>query len=207
MIITKYDTREEWLEARRGKITGSKLKDIIVKRGTEKKKGTYELIAEKIGVPADEENPMDRGNRLECEALSRFEKETGKKLDTSLVLWQREDEPDIALSPDGMVVDDEGNFSGEEAVESKCLNSASFLEAYITQKIPKEYDFQKLQYFITCDTLKKLHFAFYDPRISSVDFFIITINREDVADEIEEYLAYQKNEIEFINHWVTELTF
>ncbi len=207
MIISKYETREEWLEARRGKITGSKLKDIVVKRGTGKKKGTYELIAEKIGVPADGENVMDRGNRLESEALARFEKETGKKLDTSLVLWQREDEPDIALSPDGMVVDDEGNFSGEEAVESKCLNSASFLEAYITKKIPAEYDFQKLQYFITCDTLKKLHFAFYDDRISSVDFFIITINREDVADEIEEYLAYQKNEIEFINHWVTELTF
>lgn len=207
MIITKYETREEWLAGRLGLITGSKLKDIVVLRGGGKKKGTYALIAEKIGVPADEERPMDRGQRLEEEAVERFTKETNKKADGSLVLWQREDDKDIAVSPDAMVVDKEGNFSGEEAVEVKCLNSAAHLEAFITKQIPKEYEMQKLQYFITCDTLKTLYFCFYDPRIPSCDFFIIPVTREEVQEDIDTYLEYQRKEILFINEWVIALTF
>ena len=54
------------MAAREGKITGSRLKDIIVKRGTGKKIGFYSLIAEKLGIPAEEgETPMERGSRLE----------------------------------------------------------------------------------------------------------------------------------------------
>ena len=53
MKINKYDNREEWLKSREGRITGSKLKDIIVKRGTGKKKGYYQLIADKIATNPD----------------------------------------------------------------------------------------------------------------------------------------------------------
>ena len=41
---------EEWLEWRKGKITGSRLNDIIVKRGTGRKLGFYEVIAERLAV-------------------------------------------------------------------------------------------------------------------------------------------------------------
>src|SRR3954466_240978 len=114
MKTQTFQTKEAWLEARRGKITGSRLKDIIVKRGTGRKIGFYELVAEKVALPADGENPMDRGNRLESEAVQRFMDETGEKIDTSLVLWTRDDDENIAISPDG--------FKGQAvAVEAKCL--------------------------------------------------------------------------------------
>jgi len=200
MKTTTYETREEWMEARRGKITGSRLKDIVVKRGTGKKIGFYELIAERLGIPADGENPMDRGTRLEAEAMAEFEKQTGKKLDTSLVIWTRDDNESVALSTDASVI------GRPEAVEGKCLASARHIEAFLTQTIPSEYDFQKLQYFIVNDTLEKLHFAFYDPRLLAKPFFIITINRADVQAEITEYLAYQRDVLTEVDDIVNKLS-
>jgi hypothetical protein len=46
---------------------------------------------------------MDRGKRLEDEAIERFAKETGKKVNTDLVLWMRDDDENIAVSPDGSI--------------------------------------------------------------------------------------------------------
>ncbi len=200
MQTLKFDTREEWLLARRGKITGSRLKDIIVKRGTGYKIGFYELIAEKLGIPADDESAMDRGTRLEAEAIAEFVKETGKKVDTSLVIWTRDDEENIAISPDGFI-------GKTEAVEAKCLSSARHIEAWLTKQIPDEYEYQKIQYFIVNDKLKTLHFAFYDPRLLAKPFFTIEVNREDVKEEVEQYLAYQKKTIDEVNKIVNELTF
>lgn len=199
MIISKFDNELDWKAARLGRITGSRLKDIVVKRGTGKKKGFYELIAERIGFPADDENRMERGHRLEEEAIDRFIQATGKKVDTSLVIWSREDDPAIAVSPDGMVVDE------PEAVEVKCLASASHIEALLTGEIPDEYQMQKLQYFIVNDKLKKLHFCFYDPRLKVKDFFIIEVTREQVLPEIEAMLIYQRETLAEVEKITAEL--
>ena len=47
---------DEWFEARKGRITGSKLKDIVTKRGSNTKIGVYQLIADRIAVDADDED-------------------------------------------------------------------------------------------------------------------------------------------------------
>jgi hypothetical protein len=62
MKIQQFNDQQDWLEARKCKITGSRLKDIVTLKGTGKKKGYYELIAERIALPSNEENPMDRGD-------------------------------------------------------------------------------------------------------------------------------------------------
>jgi putative phage-type endonuclease len=176
MKTHSFSTREEWLAARRGKITGSRLKDIVVKRGTGRKIGFYELIAERLGVPADDENPMDRGTRLEAEAVERFVKETGKKVDTSLVIWTRDDNESIAVSPDGFV-------GKKEAVEAKCLASARHIEAFPTQKVPSDYEMQVIQYFIVNDKLETLYMVFFDPRILVKDYFVIEVKPAESAPE------------------------
>ena len=191
------------MAARRGKITGSRLKDVITKRGTGKKLAYYELIAERLSVAPDTddvESPMDRGSRLEPEALARFTKETGKKVDTSLVLWTRDDNEDIAISPDGII-------KKTEAVETKCLSSALHIKTFLMQEIPSEYEEQALQYFIVNDKLKTLHFAFYDPRIPVKDFFIISVKRADMQDKIDECLAYQRDTLTEVEEVVNSLTF
>lgn len=200
MKTLTFETKEEWLEARRGRITGSRLKDIVVKRGTGKKIGFYELIAERLGIPPDGEDVMERGNRLESEALEHFATETGKKLNTSLVMWTRDDNENIAISPDAFI-------GKTEAVETKCLSSARHIEALLTQQVPSEYEMQVLQYFIVNDSLKTLYFVFYDPRLIAKPFFYITIKREDVQEKVDEYLEYQRTTLEEVNKIVNELTF
>ena len=205
MIINKYEDREQWLAGRRGKITGSRLKDIISKRATTGyKKGYYELIAEKIAIEPDGERPMDRGNRLELEAIERFTKETKKKVNTDLVIWTMDDNKSIAISPDGYI---EKGKKIVEAVEAKCLSSASHIEAWITKQIPDEYQYQKLQYFIVNPDLETLHFVFYDPRIPCKDYFTIETHRKDIEKEILETLEYESKILESVNAEVCLLTF
>jgi putative phage-type endonuclease len=200
MKTTNYENEQDWLEARKCKITGSRLKDIITLRGTGKKIGFYELIAERLALPATEENPMDRGHRLEEEAIEKFESETKKVVDKSLVIWQRDDKENIAISPDGFIGD-------TEAVEVKCLASSRHIEAYLNNKVPNEYEYQVLQYFIVNDNLKKLYFVFYDPRLSVASFFYLEITRESLEQDIGNYLEYQKNVLEEVNEIVNKLTF
>jgi len=198
MKTLKFENQEDWLEARKTKITGSRLKDIIVKRGTGQKIGFYELIAERLAIPSDGEDPMERGHRLETEALERFTQETGKEVDGSLVMWVREDNESIAISPDGIIND-------EEAVEVKCLASSRHIEALLTNEVPKEYEEQINQYFVVNDKLQKMYMVFYDPRLSVKDFFFITINRNQ--EKVDELLEYQNNIIEEVNKIVKQLSF
>lgn len=200
MIIKKYESREEWLAGRIGCITGTKFKDILVKRGTGKKVGFFQLIADKLGIPADDENPMARGTRLEKEAIEEFVKQTGKKVNTDLVIFAREDNPDIAYSPDGYTDD------MTESIEVKCLSSARHIETLLSQKIPDEYTEQSLQPFIVNDRLQTLYFILYDPRLLAKPFFYLTLHRESVAKEVEEYIDYQKNVLAEVEKIVLELS-
>ena len=199
MKIIQFDNEEEWLDARRGKVTGTRLKDLIVKRSIKPKIGFYEIIAERIALPANDENLMDRGKRLEEYAIERFCEQTKKKVNTELVLWQREDDDNIAISPDGYIGD-------TEAVEVKCLSSARHIEAWLTKEIPSEFEGQVFQYFIVNDSLKTLYFVFYDPRMPK-DLFWIEVKREDIEDKVAEYLELERETLKRIGEIEQELTF
>jgi hypothetical protein len=121
MKVIKFENEQQWLDARIGKITGSRAKDIFSKspftkddimnvlnaRGVEykktetkdalsklltpddirylkskaeKKMAYYELIAERLAIPASDEKPMDRGHRLESVALDIYEEKYDVKL-------------------------------------------------------------------------------------------------------------------------------
>lgn len=199
MKIKKFLNEDDWMEARRGKITGTRLKDLISKRSGDKKIGFYEVIAERIAIPRSEENVMDRGKRLEQEAVDRFVKETGRKAVRELVLVYRDDCEEIAYSPDAMI-------GKTEDVEVKCLSSARHIEALLTKQVPSEYEYQVLQAFIVNDKLKKRYVVFYDPRMPK-DFFFIEVNRKDVKDKIAELLVLEKQVLEEIAKLEDQLTF
>ena len=201
MKTLTFTDREGWLAARRGKITGTRLKDIVTLRGNGKKIGFYELIAERLGIPADDESAMDRGLRLEEEALKEFSIKTGKKLDVGLKIWAREDNPNIAVTPDAVVQ------KKKEAVEVKCLSSARHIEALLTQKVPSDYEMQILQYFVVNDDLKTVYMVFFDPRLLARPFFFLTINREEVQEKVDEYLEYERKTLEEVEQAVNQISF
>jgi predicted phage-related endonuclease len=198
MKISKFTDEKSWLEARLGRITGTRLKDLVSK-GNTKKIGYYEILAERISIPASEENVMDRGKRLEDVAVELFKKKTGKKVKNELVIWHRDDDENIAYSPDASI-------GMTECVEVKCLSSARHLEAYITKKIPSEYWYQVLQSFIVNDKQKKLYFTFYDPR-SPVEIFWIEVTRKEVQEEVKEYLELERQVLKEIANYEKNLTF
>jgi hypothetical protein len=153
----------------------------------------YELLAERLSSnPNDEESEMERGVRLEKEAIAKFELLTDKKVET-IGFLQRDDNQFIGCSPDGLIKN-KGKYT--EAVEVKCLSSKNHLKAVITNQVPDEYYEQGLQQFIVNDDLKTLYFVFYDPRIAVCQLHVITWKREDYADEIE---THKKLEYEFLD--------
>lgn len=214
MQVLQFTEHEDWLNARKTRITGSRLKNVLTLRGDGKKKDFYDLIAERMELPKTDENPMDRGHRLEPIALDLFSKETGKKIDNSFVMWVRDDDVSIGVSPDGVVVEEDGTVSAteilfagpEEAVEVKCLDGGRHIEALLTG-MPNDYKFQVYQYFIVNDNLKTLYMVFYNPRLIAKQLHWLEIKREDVEDKVRLYHQEQRNIIAQVEEIVTSLTF
>ena len=192
MII--YDEIEqgtdEWLKLRSEKITGKVLPEID---GTPqaREKVLYKMLAAKYGVFDDEENSMERGNRLEPEARIQYEILTGYTVDTPGFCESNEHE-EIANSPDGLIQLEEGY---EGAIEIKCLSGWKHLKAKIENEIPKEHQKQVVQYFIVNEDLKWLDFVLYNPDLLEHQLVVIRKTREDLKDEIE---RLYKKQIDFL---------
>ena len=202
-LIKVEQNSPEWLDARKGKITGSKLKDIVVKRGTGKKLGFYELMADRLAIDTGEEDSMERGHALESEALDLLQETLKKPIERGLFCVSDKN-PDIALSPDGLIKND-GKYT--EAVEVKCLSTARHLQAYFEQEIPDDYYLQVIQYFIVNEDLETLYLTFYDPRVTIKPIHFIIVKRETITEDIATYEKYQEETLKEINDLLTNLAF
>jgi len=182
---------DEWLQARLGKVTGTKCHPLLGSSAT-KQDMLWELRAERLYNDSDREEfqtfYMDRGNSTEPEARRVYS--AVNEVDVREVgLVEPEDEFDgyAACSPDGLV-DEDG------IIEIKCL-VAKFHDQYTTEGSPK-YNYIKPEYktqvqfnlFITerqwCD------FVYYHPRGG---IHVIRIERdEEVIEKIKNALREVK---------------
>lgn len=200
MKIQKFESEGEWLAARNGRITGTRLKDLIVKRGTGRKIGFYELVAERLTITDGYEDMMERGHDLEKEAVQKLSESTGLDFNTDLVIFSRDDHDSIAISPDAFTED------LTTMAEVKCLGSAHHIKTYIENVVPSEYEDQVTQYFIVNDKLDTLYFAMYDPRIPTKQFFYLTIKRGSMQGKIAEYLELERQILGEVDTYVNELS-
>lgn len=168
---------DQWHHIRKGKITGTTLKAIM---GTAKARqdAIYEIVAERltVGVDTDYENPMDRGLRLEPDAISMFELETGKSVERVGFATDDENES-ISNSPDGLIGDD-------EAIEVKCMGGKNHVKMWLTNEIPDDYQWQVVQYFVVNPELKKLYFVGYHPDIPAHPLHIIEVSRDQMLEKM-----------------------
>jgi len=201
-LIDVEQRSEDWHSARLGVVTGTGLKSVI---GTPKVRETYfyEILAERLSTEANsDESAMDRGVRLESEAIKEYKTQTNAKI--SLIgLVKRKDNKWLGYSPDALIEQNNGIY--EKDIEVKCLSSAKHIKTYLTQQIPEEYVAQAISGFVVNDDLKERDFVFYDPRISKIPFFIITIKRSDyeiqIAEaklKVEEFISEVNNTLEKI---------
>ncbi len=195
--MKKYDNiiqgTEEWFEKKKGVISGTRLKAIM---GTPKAKQDviYEIIAERLMVGNEDfmeyENPMERGTRLEPEAIKIFEFETNLKVDTTGFV-EHDDHQFIGYSPDGLIA----NTDDSEDIEIKCPLGKNYVKMWLTNKVPEEYFWQIVQAFVTNPKLMKRYFVGYHPRIPRHSIHIIEVNRADLMKDID--IAY-KSEIDVL---------
>lgn len=162
----------------------------------------YEVLADRLSEDDDlDESAMERGERLESEAVEAFEKHTGKIVDRIGFIESEENEF-MGCSPDGLI-QNEGIYN--EGIEIKCLSSANHVRAWVEDMPPKDYLPQIIQMFIVNETLKTLYFVLYDPRITIHPLHVIELTRELLELEISSYKAQEIEFISSVNNKINEL--
>ena len=153
----------EWHAVRCGKVTASRVADVIAKTktGVSALRATYmgQLIAERLtGIvqPSFTNAAMEHGTATEAEARAAYEFYYGVEVEAVGFV----NHPTIHMcgaSPDGRV-----GTTG--LVEIKCPNTATHAETLLSGKIPAKYITQ-MMWQMTCDRRDWCDYVSYDPRL------------------------------------------
>jgi putative phage-type endonuclease len=154
---------EEWFASRIGKVTASKVYDVMAKTksgyGAARKNYMMELLCQRLTGAREEgftNAAMQRGNDLEPMARGRYEIENDLLVsETGLI-----DHPEIegfAASPDGVVGDD-------GLIEIKCPNTATHIDFMKTGKINPRYQSQMTAQML-CTGRNWCDFVSFDDRL------------------------------------------
>ena len=168
----------------------------MLSRKSTKEELIYELLAEKLApLPETYQSGwMERGHRVEEVVKKLLEKEKVE----SVGFISRTDIDWIGISPDGIIRDENGKIT--RAVEIKSPSPKIFVKYLLDDKIPEEYFWQVVHYFIVFDELEELDFIVYNPDFYAEELRIKTIKvtRAELAEKIE----YAKMELaEFRVMW------
>jgi putative phage-type endonuclease len=153
----------EWHQQRLGKVTASRISDVVArtKTGWGASRANYaaQLIAERLtGAVADSytNGAMQWGQEKEAEAADAY----AFYRNANLLAVGFVDHPEIAMSgasPDRLIGDD-------GLIEIKCPNTATHIETLLGAHIPTKYMLQ-MQWQMDCTGRAWCDFVSYDPRM------------------------------------------
>jgi putative phage-type endonuclease len=183
----------EWFAQRLGKVTASRVADIIAKTktGVAASRGNYlaQLVAERLtGQAADsfKSGAMQHGTETEPMARMAYETETGQMV-TEVAMIQHPKIEMAGASPDGLV--------GEDGlVEIKCPNTSTHIATLMADKSPSGYMAQ-MQWQMACTGRAWVDFVSFDPRMpEDMQLFIKRVPRDEklIAEyetEVVKFLA------------------
>ena len=184
---------QEWLDLRKGRITGTRLKQVM---GKDSSKLIYEMIAEKYKKEESyQSDAMSIGVLHEPWAIDQYEIETGQKVTEVGFITKGEN---VGLSPDGMV-------GKKKAIEVKSPSLAKHIEYIVDDKLPAEYKWQVVHYFVVVDDLKELDFISYNPDFPLKELHIVNVTREALSEEIKTAQEKLEKFIEKYNQTIINL--
>ncbi|MAH32246.1 MAG: exonuclease [Marinobacter sp.] len=175
----------EWFSARAGKVTASRIADVMAKTktgwGAGRANYAAQLVAERLtGITAESYSnaAMQWGTDTEPQARSMYELETG----AAVVEVGFIDHPTLAMSgasPDGLV-------GVEGLVEIKCPNTATHIETLRGAPIADKY-IKQMQWQMACTDRQWCDFASFDPRLpDEMQLHVRRVMRDDtLITEIE----------------------
>ena len=186
---------DEWFAARLGKVTASKVSDVMSKGMGRETYMTY-LIAEVLTTERASSftnTAMEWGTATEPYARQAYEALNN--------LWVEEigfaQHPTIeraGASPDGLVGDD-------GLIEIKCPNTATHLDTLIDKTVPKKY-INQMQFQMACTGRKWCDFVSFDNRLpEDLQIFVLRVERDDkhIAEmeiAITKFLAEMQEKID-----------
>ena len=183
----------EWFEARLGKVTASKIGDILatIRNGNwaaSRKNYAAQLITERLNNEPPEpftNEAMQWGIDQEGPACEAYSKATGNEVvEVGFV-----DHPTLknaGASPDGLIGDD-------GLLEIKCPNTATHIETILSGEIPEKHHYQML-WQMACTGRQWCDFVSYDPRLpENMSLFIKRFEAdkheiERIEIEVDEFL-------------------
>lgn len=171
---------EEWFAARLGKVTASRVADLMAttKTGYSASRTNYmaELICERLtGQQAERFSnaAMQWGTDCEPQARAAYEFIT----DAQVVEVGLIDHPTIAMfgaSPDGLIGDD-------GLIEIKCPNTATHIDTLLSETVPAKYITQ-MQVQMACTGRVWCDFVSFDPRLpADLQMWVKRVRRDDAA--------------------------
>jgi len=175
---------EEWFAARCGKVTASRVADIIAKTktGASASRENYlaQLVCERMtGKPAESysNSAMQWGTDTEPFARAAYE----ARMDLLVTEVGFIDHPWIAMSgasPDGL--------ANEGMVEIKCPNTATHIDTLLSRTVPAKYITQ-MMWQMACADRPWCDFVSFDPRLPEKhQLFIKRINYDpEILDLLE----------------------
>jgi putative phage-type endonuclease len=154
----------EWFAARCGKVTASRVADIIAKTktGPSASRENYlaQIVCERMtGNPAESYSNAAMAWGTEQEPYARAAYELAKDIlvqEVGFVVHPLIE--DAGASPDGLV----GLFG---LVEIKCPNTATHIQTLLDQKVPEKYNTQ-MQWQMACTQRQWCDFVSFDPRMA-----------------------------------------
>ena len=188
----------EWHELRRGKVTASRVADILAKTKTgpsaSRQNYLIELALQRVTKtiqPSYTNDAMAWGTATEPQARVAYEVATNNFVDQVAFI----DHPTIegfGCSPDGIV--------GEGLIEIKCPNSATHWEYFKAKEPPKKY-FIQMQAQMAVTGAKWCDFVSFDPRMPErSQLLIVNVPRD------AEFILYMEAEIkQFLREVQTEV--
>jgi putative phage-type endonuclease len=187
----------EWHKLRLGRITASKMKDVLSKgRGTAPSKAaeTYmmELLAERLtGEPKPffENDAMRWGTETEPQARSMYELKSGNTVKEVSFIAEGEH---LGVSPDGLIGDD-------GMLEIKCPTTITQIRRALTDNYSKDY-YEQIQMQLWIAGRKWCDFLSFDPRLDvDAGYLLQRVERDEEfinnMAEKSELLVAKMNEL------------
>ena len=183
---------EEWFAARLGKVTASRVADVLakIKSGESASRKNYkmELVVQRLTNKQGESftnAAMEWGTEQEPFARMAYEAHTGTFVKEEGFV----DHPTIegfGCSPDGIV--------GEGLIEIKCPNTANHIETVLENKVPSKY-IPQMQCQMACTGAKWCDFVSFDPRVpEDLQLFVVRVERDQeyidaMEVEVKQFLS------------------
>lgn len=182
---------EEWFAARVGKVTASRVADLMAKTktgyGASRNNYMAELICERLtgeSAPMFQSAAMQWGTDTEPMARDAYSFLTSATVvEEGFVVHPRLS--DFGASPDGLVGDN-------GLVEIKCPNTATHIDTLLSETVPKKYITQ-IQAQLACTGREWCDFVSFDPRLpDEMQMWIKRVDRDNqfIADMEAEIAAF-----------------